>query len=211
MENQKVFIMDHPLIQHKVSLLRDKNTGSKEFREMIEEISMLVCYEATRNLPLKEVEIETPVSVAKTKVISGKKLAIVPILRAGLGMADGMLKLIPAAKVGHIGVYRNPETLKPVEYYCKLPVDIDEREVIILDPMLATGGSACAAIGFIKKRGCKSIKLMCIIAAPEGISKVQQQHPDVEIYAAACDEKLNDHGYIVPGLGDAGDRIFGTK
>ncbi len=203
--------MDHPLIQHKVSLLRDVNTGLKEFRELVEEISMLMGYEVTRNLPLKEVEIETPVSTAVTKVISGKKLAIVAILRAGLGMVDGMLKLIPAAKVGHIGLYRDPETLKPVEYYCKLPYDVEEREIIILDPMLATGGSASSAISYIKERGVSSIKLMCLIAATEGIEKVATDHPDVEIYCAAVDEKLNDHGYIVPGLGDAGDRLFGTK
>jgi uracil phosphoribosyltransferase len=209
--NKKVFIMDHPLILHKASLIRDKNTSVKEFREMVEEIAMLMCYEATRDLPLKEVEIETPIAVAKTKVISGKKLAIVPILRAGLGMVDGMLKLIPAAKVGHIGVYRDPGSLKPVEYYCKLPTDVAERDVIILDPMLATGGSSCAAITFLKNRGVKNIKLMCIIGAPEGLERVQKEHPDVEIYLAVLDEKLNDHGYIVPGLGDAGDRIFGTK
>jgi uracil phosphoribosyltransferase len=203
--------MDHPLILHKVSLIRDKNTGVKEFREMVEEIAMLMCYEATRDLPLKEVEIETPVAVAKTKIISGKKLAVVPILRAGLGMVDGMLKLIPAAKVGHIGVYRDPISLNPVEYYCKLPTDVAERDVIILDPMLATGGSACAAVSFIKAKGVKNIKLMCIIGVPEGIARVQQEHPDVDIYLAVLDEKLNDHGYIVPGLGDAGDRIFGTK
>lgn len=208
---KNVFIMDHPLIQHKVSLLRDVNTGLKEFRELVEEISMLMGYEVTRNLPLKEVEIETPVSTAVTKVISGKKLAIVAILRAGLGMVDGMLKLIPAAKVGHIGLYRDPETLKPVEYYCKLPYDVEEREIIILDPMLATGGSASSAISYIKERGVSSIKLMCLIAATEGIEKVATDHPDVEIYCAAVDEKLNDHGYIVPGLGDAGDRLFGTK
>ncbi|WP_094549106.1 uracil phosphoribosyltransferase [Petroclostridium xylanilyticum] len=206
-----VFVMDHPLIQHKVSLIRDINTGVKEFRELVEEIAMLMGYEVTRNLPLKEVEIETPVAIAKTKVISGKKLAIVPILRAGLGMVDGMLRLIPAAKVGHIGLYRDPETLQPVEYYCKLPTDIEERDIILLDPMLATGGSASAAIKFIKERGAANIKLMCLIASPEGIEKLCKDHPDVEIYCAAVDEKLNDHGYIVPGLGDAGDRLFGTK
>jgi uracil phosphoribosyltransferase len=209
--NGKINIMSHPLIQHKVSLIRDKNTGVKEFREMIGEIAMLMCYEATRDMPLKEVEIETPVAVAKTKVISGKKLAIVPILRAGLGMMEGILKLIPAAKVGHIGLYRDPETLNPVEYYCKMPADIEERDVLVLDPMLATGGSASAAIQFIKNYGAKTIKLMCIIAAPEGIKRVSEDHPDVEVYCAALDEKLNEHGYIVPGLGDAGDRIFGTK
>ena len=207
----KVTILDHPLIQHKVSLLRDKNTGVKEFREMVEEIATLMCYEATRDLPLKEVEIETPVAVAKTKVISGKKLAIVPVLRAGLGMVEGILTLIPSAKVGHIGLFRDPETLEPVKYYCKMPTDIAERDVIILDPMLATGGSASAAITFVKEYGVKNIKLMNILAAPEGIARVRADHPDVEIYIAAVDEKLNDHGYIVPGLGDAGDRIFGTK
>jgi uracil phosphoribosyltransferase len=207
----KVTILDHPLIQHKVSLLRDKNTGVKEFREMVEEIATLMCYEATRDLPLKEVEIETPVAVAKTKVISGKKLAIVPILRAGMGMVDGMLKLIPAAKVGHIGVYRDPETLKPVEYYCKFPKDIEEREVIVLDPMLATGGSAGAAIQMLKDKGVKNIKFMCIIAAQAGLDALKAEHPDVDIYIAALDQKLNEHYYIVPGLGDAGDRIYGTK
>jgi uracil phosphoribosyltransferase len=209
MEN--VFIFDHPLIQHKISLLRDKNTGTKEFRELASEIAMLMGYEVTRNMPLKEVEIETPVGMAKTKVISGKKLGIVPILRAGLGMVDGMLNLIPMAKVGHIGLYRDPETLEPVEYYCKLPVDATEREIVILDPMLATGGSASAAIKFIKDRGVTSIKLMCLIASKVGIQRLNKEHPDVEIYCAAVDEKLNDHGYIVPGLGDAGDRLFGTK
>jgi len=206
-----VYIIDHPLIQHKLTLIRDKNTGVKEFRELVEEIAMLMAYEVTRNLPLKEVEIETPIGLAKCKVISGKKLGIVPILRAGLGMVDGLLKLIPAAKVGHIGLYRDPETLNPVEYYCKLPMDVNERDLIILDPMLATGGSASAAIEYIKQRGCQSLKLMCLIAAPEGIERVTKDHPDVEIYCASVDEKLNDHGYIVPGLGDAGDRLFGTK
>ncbi|MGE4282115.1 MAG: uracil phosphoribosyltransferase [Clostridia bacterium] len=209
--NKNVFIMDHPLIQHKVSLIRDVNTGVKEFRELVEEIAMLMGYEVTRNLPLKEVEIETPVAIAKTKVISGKKLAIVPVLRAGLGMVDGMLKLIPAAKVGHIGLFRDPETLQPVEYYCKLPTDVQEREIIIVDPMLATGGSISAAIQFIKDRGVTNIKIMSILAAQEGVDRVSKDHPDVEIYCAAVDEKLNDHGYIVPGLGDAGDRLFGTK
>jgi len=209
MEN--VFIFDHPLIQHKISLLRDKNTNTKEFRELVSEVAMLMGYEVTRNMPLKEVEIETPVGIAKTKVISGKKLGIVPILRAGLGMVDGMLKLLPMAKVGHIGLYRDPETLKPVEYYCKLPVDATERDIVVLDPMLATGGSASAAIGFIKERGVKNIKLMCLIAARQGIERIRRDHPDVEIYCAAVDEELNDHAYIVPGLGDAGDRLFGTK
>jgi uracil phosphoribosyltransferase len=208
---EKVFIFDHPLIQHKISLLRDKNTSTKEFRELVSEIAMLMGYEVTRNMPLKEVEIETPVAIAKTKVISGKKLGIVPILRAGLGMVDGMLNLLPMAKVGHIGLYRDPETLEPVEYYCKLPMDAAEREIVVLDPMLATGGSASAAIRFIKERGVTNIKLMCLIAAKVGIARINKDHPDVEIYCAAVDEKLNDHGYIVPGLGDAGDRLFGTK
>lgn len=206
-----VTITNHPLIQHKLTLLRDKNTGSKEFRSLVSEIATLMCYEATRDLPLKEVEIETPVAVAKTKVISGKKLAIVPILRAGLGMVDGMLTLIPSAKVGHIGLYRDPVTVQPVEYYCKMPNDIEEREVIVVDPMLATGGSAIDAIGQIKKRNPKSIKFMCIIAAPEGLEALTQAHPDVDVFCANLDEKLNDHSYIIPGLGDAGDRIFGTK
>ena len=206
-----ITITNHPLIQHKLSLLRDKNTGSKEFRELVSEIAMLMCYEATRDLTLKEVEIETPVSVVKTKVISGKKLAFVPILRAGLGMMDGVLALVPSARVGHIGLYRDPQTLEPVEYYCKLPSDIEEREVIVLDPMLATGGSATDAITMIKKHHPKSIKFMGIIAAPEGLNKLSKTHPDIDIFCAALDEKLNDHGYIVPGLGDAGDRIFGTK
>ena len=210
MENQ-VFVMDHPLIQHKLTFLRSKDTGSKEFRELVSEIGMLMCYEATRDLPLEEVEIKTPITTAKFKTIAGKKLAIVPVLRAGLGMVDGILTLIPSAKVGHIGLYRDPDTLEPVEYYCKMPNDIAEREVIILDPMLATGGSASAAIQFIKNYEVKNIKLMNIIAAPEGIQRVHHDHPDVDIYCAALDEKLNDHGYIVPGLGDAGDRIFGTK
>lgn len=208
---EKVFIFDHPLIQHKISLLRDKNTSTKEFRELVSEIAMLMGYEVTRSMTLKEVEIETPVGVAKTKVLSGKKLGIVPILRAGLGMVDGMLNLIPMAKVGHIGLYRDPETLEPVEYYCKLPVDAVERDIVVLDPMLATGGSASAAISFIKDRGVTNIKLMCLIAAKSGIARINKDHPDVEIYCAAVDEKLNDHGYIVPGLGDAGDRLFGTK
>ena len=207
----KVYIFDHPLIQHKLSLMRDVHTGAKEFRELLEEISMLMVYEVTRDLPTKEVEIETPLCKTKARHLSGKKVGIVPILRAGLGMVDGILTLIPSAKVGHIGLYRDPETLEPVEYYCKMPTDIAERDVIILDPMLATGGSASAAIQFIKNYEVKHIKLMNIIAAPEGIERVRHDHPDVEIYCAALDEKLNDHGYIVPGLGDAGDRIFGTK
>ena len=203
--------MDHPLLQHKLSILRDENTGVKDFREVVSEIATLMCYEATRDLPLEEVEIKTPITTAKFKTIAGKKLAIVPVLRAGLGIVDGILTLIPSAKVGHIGLYRDPDTLEPVEYYCKMPNDIAEREVIILDPMLATGGSASAAIQFIKNYEVKNIKLMNIIAAPEGIQRVHHDHPDVDIYCAALDEKLNDHGYIVPGLGDAGDRIFGTK
>ena len=207
---ENVHEIDHPLIKHKLTLLRDKNTGVKEFREVAAEIAMLLCYEATRDLPLKEVEIETPVAIAKTKVISGKKLAVVPILRAGIGMVDGILTLIPSAKVGHIGLYRDPVTTKPVEYYCKLPADVAERDVIILDPMLATGGSAVAAIDMLKKAGVKHIKMMNIIAAIPGIEAVQSKHPDVEIYCAAIDEVLNDHAYIVPGLGDAGDRLFGT-
>ena len=207
----KVLVMDHPLIQHKVSLMRDKETGTKEFRELLNEISMLMAYEVTRDLPLREIEIETPICRAQTKVIAGKKLAIVPILRAGLGMVDGIMSLVPSAKVGHIGLYRDPNTLEPVEYYCKLPEDCEEREILLVDPMPATGGSASAAIRFLKRRGCKHIKLVCLIAAPEGTSRIQADHPDVNIYVAAMDEKLNDHGYIVPGLGDAGDRLFGTK
>lgn len=211
MDMEKVHILDHPLLQHKLSILRDEKTGSKEFREVVSEIATLMCYEATRDLPVEEVEIQTPVATSKFKTLAGKKLAIVPILRAGLGMVDGILSLLPAAKVGHIGLYRDPDTLEPVEYYCKMPNDIAEREIIVLDPMLATGGSASAAIQFIKNYDVKHIKLMNIIAAPEGIARVHKDHPDVEIYVAAVDEKLNDHGYIVPGLGDAGDRIFGTK
>ena len=207
----KLFVMDHPLIQHKLSHMRDKNTGSKEFRELLNEISMLMAYEVTRDLPLVEVEVETPITTCKTKMLAGKKLGVVPILRAGLGMLDGVLELMPAAKVGHVGLYRDPETLEPVEYYCKLPTDVTERDLIVLDPMLATGGSASAAITFIKNRGCKSIRMMNLIAAPEGIERVQKEHPDVDIYGGCVDEKLNDHGYIIPGLGDAGDRLFGTK
>ena len=207
----KVIVTDHPLIQHKLTLMRDKNTGSKDFRELLTEISMLMGYEITRNVQLEEIEIETPVTKTKSKVIAGKKLGIVPILRAGLGMVDGLVSLTPAAKVGHVGLYRDPETLKPVEYYCKLPQDIEEREMIIVGPMLATGGSAVAAIDVLKSRGANSIKLVNLVAAPEGIAEVQKYHPDVDIYVAAIDEKLNDHGYIVPGLGDAGDRLFGTK
>jgi len=207
----KVTVFDHPLIQHKLSILRDKDTSVKEFRELISEIAELMCYEATRDLPLEEIEIETPVAKAKVKRIAGKKLAVVPILRAGLGMVDGMITMIPNAKVGHIGLYRDPDTLLPVKYYCKMPKDIAERDVIIVDPMLATGGSAAAAITFLKEYGCRHIKIMSIIGAPEGIRKIQAEHPDVDIFVAALDDHLNDHGYIVPGLGDAGDRIFGTK
>ena len=207
----KVHVMDHPLVAHKLTIMRDKNTGTKEFRELVGEIGMLMCYEATRDLPLQEVEIETPVAVAKTKVISGRKLAFVPILRAGLGMVDGVMRMVPAAKIGHIGMYRDPETHMPVEYYCKLPSDIGERDVIVLDPMLATGGSAIDAITQIKAKGAKSVRFMCIIAAPEGLAALQEAHPDVQIYIGAVDEKLNENKYIVPGLGDAGDRIFGTK
>jgi uracil phosphoribosyltransferase len=204
-------VINHPLIQHKLTILRDANTGPKEFRELIEEISLLMAYEVTRDLPLMDVEVDTPVARAKCKVIAGKKIGVVPVLRAGLGMVGGILSLIPAAKVGHIGVYRDPETLTPVEYYCKLPPDIAERDLIVVDPMLATGGSASASIRFIKERGGQGIKLMCIVAAPVGIKAVQEAHPDVDIYVAAVDEKLNSHGYIVPGLGDAGDRLFGTR
>ncbi|WP_077369522.1 uracil phosphoribosyltransferase [Anaerosalibacter sp. Marseille-P3206] len=206
-----VTVLDHPLIKHKLTFIRDKNTGSKEFRELVKEVSMLMAYEVTRDLALEEIEIETPVSKMKSEVIAGKKLGLVPILRAGLGMVDGMLNLLPAAKVGHIGLYRDPETFKPVEYYCKLPQDIDERDLIVLDPMLATGGSAVAAIQFLKDRGANHIKLMNLIAAPEGVEAVRKAHPDVDIYVASIDEKLNEHAYIVPGLGDAGDRLFGTK
>ena len=208
---QKIVVMDHPLIQHKVGLIRKKETGSKEFRELIGEIAMYMCYEATRDLKLTDIEIETPICRTTVKELSGKKLAVVPILRAGLGMVEGMLAMIPAAKVGHIGLYRDPETLKPIEYYCKLPADCAEREVFVVDPMLATGGSSIAAIQLLKDKGCKSIRLLCIIAAPEGVKAMQEAHPDVDIYIGAMDQKLNDHGYIVPGLGDAGDRIFGTK
>ena len=204
-------ILDHPLVQHKVSHLRDKNTGTKEFKELVGELAMLLCYEATRDLPTMEAQVETPIAMARTRVLAGRKLALVPILRAGLGMVDGMLTLLPAAKVGHIGMYRDEATLEPVEYYCKLPSDIAERDVLVLDPMLATGGSACDAITQIKKRGARSIKFLGIIAAPEGLEKLHKAHPDVDIYVAALDEKLNENGYIVPGLGDAGDRIFGTK
>lgn len=207
----KVCVMDHPLIQHKIGVIRRKETGSKDFRQIIGEIAMLMCYEATRGLKLQDVNIETPICETTVKELAGKKLAVIPILRAGIGMVEGMLAMIPAAKVGHIGLYRDPETLKPVEYYCKLPGDCAEREVFVVDPMLATGGSAVAAIQMLKDKGVKNIHFMCIIAAPEGIEAMQKAHPDVDVYIGAKDDHLNDHGYIVPGLGDAGDRIFGTK
>ena len=207
----KVFIMDHPLVHHKLAVMRSKDTPVKEFRELVNEIAGLMCYEATRELPLMEVDVETPVATAHCKMLAGKKLAIVPILRAGLGMVDALVDLIPSAKIGHIGLYRDPETHEPVEYYCKLPEDIGNRVTFVVDPMLATGGSAVAAINFLKQHGCKKIIMMNIIGCPEGIKRVTEAHPDVDIYLAACDEKLNDHAYIVPGLGDAGDRIFGTK
>ena len=206
-----VHVFDHPLIQHKLSILRDKNTGAKAFRELVSEIAMLMCYEATRDLPLKEIEVETPVAIAKTKIIAGRKLAFVPILRAGIGMLEGVLSMVPAAKVGHIGMYRDPQTLQPVTYYCKLPSDINEREVIVLDPMLATGGSAVEAIKILKEKGAVNVKFMCVIASPEGMNALTEAHPDVQVYCAALDEKLNDEKFIVPGLGDCGDRIFGTK
>ena len=207
----KVIVLDHPLIQHKVGIIRREETGSKDFRTIIGEIAKLMCFEATRDLKMQDVEITTPICKTTVKELSGKKLAVVPILRAGLGMVDGMLDMIPSAKVGHIGLYRDPETLEPVEYYCKLPADCDEREVFVVDPMLATGGSSAAAIRMLKEHGCKKIRFMCIIAAPEGVARMQEEHPDVDIYIAALDDHLNEHGYIVPGLGDAGDRIFGTK
>ena len=206
-----VYVLDHPLIQHKLAILRNEETGVKEFRELVSEIAGLMCYEATRNLSTEEVDVKTPVAMAKCQMLAGKKLAIIPILRAGLGMVDSMVDMIPSAKVGHIGLYRDPETHMPVEYYCKLPDDIGNRQVFLVDPMLATGGSAIAAIDFLKRRGCKQIIMMNIIGCPEGVQAVQQAHPDVDIYVAAIDEKLNEHAYIVPGLGDAGDRIFGTK
>lgn len=206
-----LYVLDHPLIQHKLTFIRDKRTGSKEFRELVEELSMLMAYEVTRSLSLEDYEVETPIARTKTRVIAGKKLGIIPILRAGLGMVNGMLNLIPAAKVGHIGLYRDPETLRPVEYYAKLPSDIAERDLIVVDPMLATGGSAVAAIDYLKQQGGTSIRFVCLIAAPEGVQKLQAMHPDVDIYTASVDECLNEHAYIVPGLGDAGDRLFGTK
>ena len=206
-----LYVMDHPLITHKLTIMRSKKTGSKDFRELLEEISILMGYELTRDLPMTEITIETPITKMQAKTIAGKKLAIVPILRAGLGMVDGLLRLVPVAKVGHIGLYRDEETHEPIEYYCKLPFDIEERIVILVDPMLATGGSASDAITMLKKRGCKNIRFMCLVAAPEGVARVQADHPDIDIYAGALDERLNEHAYIVPGLGDAGDRIFGTK
>ncbi|MRG86203.1 uracil phosphoribosyltransferase [Salinibacillus xinjiangensis] len=207
----KVYVFDHPLIQHKLTFIRDKRTGTKEFRELVDEVGTLMAFEITRDLPLQEVNVQTPVSEANSKVLAGKKLGLIPILRAGLGMTDGILGLIPTAKVGHVGLYRDPETLQPVEYYVKLPSDIEERELIVIDPMLATGGSANVAIEALKKRGAKQIRLMCLIAAPEGVEAVKEEHPDVDIYLAALDEKLNEKGYIIPGLGDAGDRLYGTK
>lgn len=207
----RVVVCDHPLIQHKLTYIRDKETGTKEFRELVEEVAVLMAYEISRDFPLSETTVETPVATAKSYVISGRKVGLVPILRAGLGMVDGVLRLIPAAKVGHIGLYREPESLQPVEYYLKLPTDVEERDLIVIDPMLATGGSAAAAITFLKERKVRNIKLMCLIAAPEGIKAMQEAHPDVDIYVAAVDDHLNEHGYIIPGLGDAGDRLFGTK
>ncbi|SDO63534.1 uracil phosphoribosyltransferase [Paenibacillus sp. yr247] len=207
----KLFICDHPLIQHKLTYIRDENTNTKDFRELVDEVATLMAYEITREIPLEHIQVKTPVTTADCRIISGRMLGLIPILRAGLGMVDGILKLIPAAKVGHVGLYRDPDTLQPVEYYVKLPTDVLERELIVIDPMLATGGSAIAAIEVLKRRGCTQMKLMCLIAAPEGIKAVQQEHPDVDIYVAAVDDYLNDHGYIVPGLGDAGDRLFGTK
>ena len=211
MNAEKFHVVDHPLIKHKLTIMREKETGAKDFRQLLSEIAMLMCYEITRDLPTREVEIETPVAKTTGEKISGKKLAIVPILRAGLGMVDGILSLVPAAKVGHIGLYRDENTHEPVEYYCKLPVDIEEREIILCDPMLATGGSSSDAVTMLKKRGCSNIKLLCLVSAPEGVEKMQHDHPDVEIYTAALDERLNENAYIVPGLGDAGDRLFGTK
>ena len=207
----QVHVLDHPLIQHKLTLMRQVDTGAKDFRELLNEIAMLMCYEVTRDLPMEEIEIETPICKCKSRVITGKKLGVVPILRAGLGMVDGFVKLVPTCKVGHIGLYRDPETHQPVEYYCKLPPDVGEREIIVVDPMLATGGSSSDAISMLKNKGCNNIRLVCLVGCPEGIAKVQADHPDVDIYIAAIDEKLNENKYIVPGLGDAGDRIFGTK
>ena len=207
----KVHVFDHPLIQHKLSIMRDKNTGTKEFRELLDEISMLMVYEVTRDLPTQEIEVETPLTMMKSRTLAGIPIGVIPILRAGLGMVNGIMNLVPNAKIGHIGLYRDPETLQPVEYYCKLPSDAEQRLLLVLDPMLATGGSASAAINFLKQRGCNHIKLVNLIAAPEGVKRIEKDHPDVEIYVAEMDEKLNDHGYIVPGLGDAGDRLFGTK
>jgi uracil phosphoribosyltransferase len=207
----KVVVIDHPLLQHKLAFIRDKETGSKDFRELVREVAMLMAYEVTRDLPLEEVDVQTPVAVAKCKRLAGEKLGIIPVLRAGLGMVDGILELYPTARVGHIGLYRDPESLKPVEYYCKLPSDLADRELILVDPMLATGGSCVAALDLVKRKGGKKIKLLCLIAAPEGIKVVQEAHPDVDIYTAAVDDYLNDHAYIIPGLGDAGDRLFGTK
>ncbi|MCI2056525.1 MAG: uracil phosphoribosyltransferase [Oscillibacter sp.] len=209
--NENVHILNHPLLQHKLTILRNENTSTKDFRELVSEIAMLMTYEATRDLPLEDVSVKTPIATDTFKTISGKKIAIVPILRAGLGMVDGVLKMIPSARVGHIGLFRDPQTLKPVKYYCKMPADIADRDILIVDPMLATGGSSCAAIDFMKEYGCKHIKMMNILAAPEGIERVQKEHPDVELYVAGLDDHLNENGYIVPGLGDAGDRIFGTK
>lgn len=207
----KLVICDHPLIQHKLTFIRDKNTNTKQFRELVDEVAMLMAFEITRDVPLSTVKVQTPVAEAESKVIAGRMMGLIPILRAGLGMVDGVLKIIPAAKVGHIGLYRDHETLQPVEYYCSLPTDVAERELIVIDPMLATGGSANAAIEMLKKKGCKPTKLMCLIAAPEGVKAVQEKHPEVDIYLAALDERLNEHGYIIPGLGDAGDRLYGTK
>ena len=207
----QVYVLDHPMIQHKLTLMRRKDCGTKDFRQLLEEISMLMAYEVTRELPLEEVEIETPIARCTCRMIAGKKLGLVPILRAGLGMVDGVLNLVPSARVGHIGLYRDPETHEPVEYYCKLPKDVEEREIIVMDPMLATGGSSIAAIDMLKKHGCNSIKLVCLVGCPEGVEALQKAHPDVDLYIAAIDERLNENKYIVPGLGDAGDRIFGTK
>ena len=207
----KIYVMDHPLVQHKVTMMRDKNTSTKDFRELAEEISLLMAYEVTRDLPLEEIEVETPICKTKAKIVSGRSIGVVPILRAGLGMVNGILKLVPNAKVGHIGLYRDPKTLKPVEYYCKLPADATDRTLIVVDPMLATGGSAIAAIQFLKDRGCKNIKFCCLIAAPKGLQALQEAHSDVDIFIASMDQALNDHAYIIPGLGDAGDRLFGTK